>query len=414
MIARMRRSVAGRLRSARAHPLLHFDALHELLQERSGGYAAEAAHAPHLAEALEWLSRAQDAVSGGGFARAYSLVRDPYFGWHGWQPAYPETTGYIVPTLLAASARLGRPDLAERARRAAQWEVEIQLASGAVRGGVVTQSPSPAVFNTGQVIFGWVAMARVSGDVSFADAAARAGSYLVSALGADGTWVAGRSAFARGGAELYNARTAWALAEAGELLGNAHFTAAATRALETVARRQTPNGWFPDCCLSDAQRPLLHTLAYTTRGLLEGARVLQRPDLLIAARRAAEATLHSVDDAGWMPGRYNSDWSPAVRWSCLTGQAQSAGIWMRLFHLTGETHWLEPVPRVLQFLKRTQNRTSSTPGVRGGIKGSAPLNGGYGRYEVLNWATKFYVDALLRHDRILKGMTPDDGISHLA
>jgi len=29
------------------------------------------------------------------------------------------------------------------------------------------------------------------------------------------------------------------------------------------------------------------------------------------------------------------------------------------------------------------------------VKGSHPFDGEYGRYEVLNWATKFFVDALL-------------------
>jgi len=38
---------------------------------------------------------------------------------------------------------------------------------------------------------------------------------------------------------------------------------------------------------------------------------------------------------------------------------------------------------------------SDSPGLRGGVKGSCPFDGDYGRYEVLNWATKFFVDALL-------------------
>jgi hypothetical protein len=29
------------------------------------------------------------------------------------------------------------------------------------------------------------------------------------------------------------------------------------------------------------------------------------------------------------------------------------------------------------------------------MKGASPFDGDYGRYEILNWAAKFYVDALL-------------------
>ena len=57
-------------------------------------------------------------------------------------------------------------------------------------------------------------------------------------------------------------------------------------------------------------------------------------------------------------------------------------------------------PAVLGFLKRTQNRHGREPGVRGGIKGSWPVGGAYGAYEVLNWATKFFVDALMRHEAV--------------
>ena len=57
-------------------------------------------------------------------------------------------------------------------------------------------------------------------------------------------------------------------------------------------------------------------------------------------------------------------------------------------------------PAVLRFLKRTQNRHGREPGVRGGIKGSWPVGGDYGAYEVLNWATKFFADTLMRHEAI--------------
>jgi len=63
------------------------------------------------------------------------------------------------------------------------------------------------------------------------------------------------------------------------------------------------------------------------------------------------------------------------------------------------------VDPVLRFVKSTQNRTCPDPGVRGGIKGSSPLGGEYGPYQILNWATKFFVDALLRDERRVAGIT---------
>jgi hypothetical protein len=406
--------IAG-LRAIRAHPLLSPRAVGEGWREWLGGYPADREHEPHLVAAIEWLVRAHDATPDGGISRAYSLTWHRHFRCDGWQPSYPETTGYIIPTLYGAARRLRRADLAARAAAAARWEIEIQLPSGAVRGGVIGEPESPAVFNTGQVLLGWLAAFQETGQGSFADAVRRAACYLVTTLDADGQWRRGNSRFARGDATLYNTRTAWALAEAGARLDDDAFTTAAARSLHAAAERQAANGWLPSCCLTDPERPLLHTLAYAIRGFVEGGRVLGDSGLLRAAERAARALAETVRADGWMPGRYRADWSPAVRWSCLTGEAQMANNWIRLAEITGNKEWLEPVPAVLRFLKGTQNRRSRDPGVRGGIKGAWPVGGGYGAYEVLSWATKFFADALMRHEAVqMNGLGGPSPVSVLA
>ncbi len=403
LLQRARRSISSRWRTLRSWPLFNPVGRAELAVELAGGHPADPTHLPHLVEAIDWVGRAQDATPDDGIARGYSVLYSPYFRARGWQPSYPETTGYLIPTLLEAAETLRRPELRERALRAARWEIAIQLETGAVQGGVVGEGRTPAIFNTGQVMFGWLAAFETTGEGQYADALRRAGRYLVSVLDGEGRFRAGESDFARKDATLYNARVAWALAEAGMALGEGSFRDAAARNLHMVARQQSPNGWFPHCCLSDPVRPLLHTISYTVRGLVEGGRVLEDERLLGAGVRAAEALLPTVNPAGWMPGRYAADWSGAVEWSCLTGEAQSATNWMRLNLITGESRWLEPVPRVLGFLKRTQNRSTPDPGLRGGIKGSAPMDGAYGRNEVLNWATKYFADSLMRHDQLVAG-----------
>lgn len=370
----------------------------ELVLERLGGHPVAASARPHLEEALAWLTRAQDSTGGGGIARGYSLRPDA-LRHGGWQAAYPEATGYTIPTLLQAADHLARHDLAERALRAARWEIDVQLPSGAVQGSIIGRPISPSVFNTGQVMFGWLAAFERTGDGAFADAARHAGRYLTQTLNTDDLWH-GLSAFAAQNDALYNARTAWALAEAGARLGEPGFTDAAVRNLRAVVARQAADGWLPECCINDVDRPLLHTLAYAVRGLLEAGRLLSEPRFVEAGARAAGALAAAVRADGWMAGRFGPGWRPAAAWSCLTGEAQMANNWMRLYHVTGEAHWLEPVPAVLSFLKKTQNRNSADPGLRGGIKGSAPLTGAYGRWQVLSWATKYFADALLRSERL--------------
>src|SRR3990172_3334377 len=65
-----------------------------------------------VTEAVRWLCRAQDYSSthDGGVARHFSLIT-------GWGSSYPETTGYIVPTLLEVAEETGDANLTDRARR---------------------------------------------------------------------------------------------------------------------------------------------------------------------------------------------------------------------------------------------------------------------------------------------------------
>ena len=74
----------------------------------------------HLAAAIGWLCRAQDIRANSPDAGGVSA------GWSyedGWLPSYPETSGYIVETFLAASGVLGRPELVDRAGRILDWEL---------------------------------------------------------------------------------------------------------------------------------------------------------------------------------------------------------------------------------------------------------------------------------------------------
>ena len=58
-----------------------------------------------IREGIAWLGRAQDnsASHDGGVARDDSLET-------GWATSYPETTGYIVPTMLEYARRYGCSD----------------------------------------------------------------------------------------------------------------------------------------------------------------------------------------------------------------------------------------------------------------------------------------------------------------
>lgn len=361
------------------------------LKDRVGiGTARGEDIASHLAAAAGWLARAQDSTGSGGVAAWYDLKKAE------WKAAYPETTGYIVPTLYDYAKFAGRPEFRERARKMAEWETDIQLEDGGVRAGTVdSEIVAPTIFNTGQVLFGWARAWRETRDTQFKDALIRASDWLVAAQDEDGAWRRFASPFAAHKINSYNTRTAFGLARAGQILADERYVEAAKANVAWVLGRAHANGWLEDNCLNDNERPLTHTIAYSIRGILEVGEIADVPEYLDAAVQMAEAVAASQRVDGALPARLDRDWAPAVRWSCVTGNAQMAINWLRLASVTGKQSFVAHAQRANRFNLRVHDTAANDPGVRGGVKGSHPIDGGYMTYRYPNWAAKFFMDALM-------------------
>jgi uncharacterized protein YyaL (SSP411 family) len=359
---------------------------------RDAGDAAQA-----LRAAIDWICRAQDAAGDGGVARSFSLVYNAFFRKRGWTASYPETTGYIIPTLFDYARASGRGELLDRAVRMADWECEVQMPSGAVQGGTVNEPPSPAVFNTGQVIFGWVRAFKETGTERYLQSAIRAGDFLLSCQDADGAWRKQLSKFASQSMPfyIYNVRSAWALLQLGEVAGDRVYRDAAVRNIDFALGEQLPNGWFRNNCLNDPDRPLLHTIAYTLEGMVEAGISLGEARYISAVRKAADELLARLEPDGRLAGRFDRRWEPAANYCCLTGNAQMGIVWGRLYQATGDDRYVTGMRRTNEFLRKLQWMGTGNPDLEGGISGSFPLHGRYGSFEILNWAVKFFVDSMM-------------------
>jgi hypothetical protein len=361
------------------------------------------AAADSLRAAIDWICHAHDAAGDGGVSRSYSLGFHPLIGGRGWLPSYPETTGYIIPTMFDFARRSGRDDVFHRAVRMADWETDIQLPSGAVRGGTIVEREAPAVFNTGQVLFGWVRAFEETGNARYLEAASKAGDYLVSVQDPDGSWRKDLGGFAASdAATVYNARTAWGLLVLASATGEARYREGAIRNIEYALTEQTPNGWFRHNCLYDTTRPLLHTIAYALRGVLEVGMAIGEPRFVSAARRGADELLARQREDGSLLARYDQRWEPTVGYCCLTGVAQMGTVWARLHDATGDERYARGLHNANLFLRRVQWLGTGNPGLDGGISGSYPLHGRYNRFQIPNWAVKFFADALMFEESIDK------------
>lgn len=341
----------------------------------------------HLREALEWLKRGQDAGPDRGVAYG------THFG-QNFDVSYPETTGYICQTFVEMEESSGEEELLSRAVEMGDWEIAIQLPDGAVMGGKFNLDPTPAIFNTGMVLLGWSALIRRTGEVRFKEAARRAAEWMVSIQEPDGHWIRGQSQFASAGPTLYSVMSAWGLAEVGAILGEHRYVEAAERNAKYCLAHQHRNGWFPHADFSQPSTPLLHTQAYCMQGLLGVGQVTGRHDLIDGARLLADAQIRVMGPDGFLPGRQNSELRPATKWCCLTGSAQTSVVWSELYRRTGDEKYLAALQTMNRYLMVHHDIRNPDERLRGGVPGSWPVWGDYGRLMVLSWATKFLADAL--------------------
>lgn len=346
-------------------------------------------HAAHLEKAIDWLCRAQDVrdshADAGGVSAGWSFE-------DGWLPSYPETTGYIIETMLAAANVLQRPELVGRAHRMIDWELSIQLPDGAFPGHFGEPGSRPVIFNTGQIMHGLIAGYTQLRRQECLAAAVRAGHWLADQQDDDGCW---RKFEHNDTPHVYNTRATWPLLATGLIAGDARLVQAARRNLDWALTQQSACGWFAINAFVPWRSPFTHTIAYAIRGFLESGVLLGEERYLNAALLAGRGIAAVQRPDGWLAGTYKDGWVPDASYSCLTGVAQMSLNWTRLAQATGASELRSHAHSALAYLKTTQRLDHADAAVRGGIAGSAPIWGDYSRFEYPNWAAKFFADALM-------------------
>jgi len=346
-----------------------------------------------LHAAIDWIRLAHTANGDGGISKGYNVLS----GY--WYPSYPETTGYTIPTLLNATMVLERHELKNLAIALADYLLNETTTDAGVTHWTSSGS-DPIVFDTGQVIFGWLAAFCSNGDSRYLNAAVRAGDWLASVQDSSGSW----KAYQHLGVEkVIDTRVAWALLELYRHTGRHVYRHVAIRNLEWALSQQEADGWFRKCTFIEGKDPFTHTLAYTAEGLFECGFLLEDELYTEAARRTADALLVRQCPDGRLASTYGSSWRETSSSSCLTGNCQMSRLWLRFYASSGEYSYYDAAKKSIGFVAHTQNLQTSSPNIRGAIAGSHPIYGRYERFKYPNWSAKFFIDALLTLDTADKG-----------
>ena len=336
-------------------------------------------------EAVAWLMRAQDATDDDGVSYGYSIKG-------GWRESYVETTGYIATTFFSLAQAHGRPELRERAIRMTDWLCAVQLPDGSFTNTRFSKGTG-IVFDTGQDLFGLERAFRETRETRYAQAARRAADWLAyeSADNA-GRWTKNTH---NGIPHVYNTRVAWALLRAHLIWPESGDYERVARANLDWAVSQQREALFDQCAFVTGVAPFTHTIAYAIRGLLESGILLSEQTYIDSALRAAVAVADHLSPKGYLPGQIDPDGVPVGSFCCLTGNCQMSIIWAKLYRLTNDKRLRDAAISSLRYVMNTQDVTTSNVNIRGAIKGSHPIWGRYAPFSYPNWATKFFVDAVL-------------------
>ena len=345
----------------------------------------------HLAAAAAWVLEAQRATPDDGVAHSYNIRTGT------WMASYPETTGYLIPTLYDYAHYFDKPVCRDAALRMARWEVAEQLPDGGIRAGTMAaEVVAPTIFNTGQVLFGLARAAKETGDASIHDSLVRASDWLVAAQDDDGCWRRFASPFAHSKNGTSNTRSAFGMVRAFEVVGDPRYLDAADRNVGWSLSTSLDNGWLPGNCLTttDDDSALTHTIAYSIRGILEVGVATENATYIKAALTMARRVAERQNEDGSLSGYLSPAWEPLSNWSCVTGNSQMALNWYRLAKVTGETDLMKYAKAANRFNMRLQKLDGPLT-MRGAIKGSHPIGEDYMQWRFPNWATKFFMDGLM-------------------
>lgn len=347
-----------------------------------------------LDKAAGWLMTAQNANIDGGMG-SYHLINK-------WSPSYPETTGYIIPTLIKYGNTHDQPKALNSALMASGFLLKIQAESGGWQGGRIGENKPEIVFNTGQVIRGMIAAFELSGDHKFLDSAAKAGRWLTGIQHPAGYW---QTHALMGKARVYDTFVDVPLLELYKLTGDENFRKAAVRNLDWVIREKMhENGWFEDCdnTIRRNDKPILHTIAYTLDGLIDSSLILNDDKYLKAALKGSDKLKEIFLAQGFLNGRYDCNWNGSEYMIC-TGSAQMSVVWLKLHAIYHDGTYSESAQQMINLLIYIQSRGfKESENTLGAIPGSFPLWGRYEPFAFPNWATKFFCDALLLEKELIR------------
>ena len=348
----------------------------------------------HIRSILRWLEWAIEQNGDGGVPQLVKLRAHAENNRVLLTPSYPETTGYLLASLIFGQ-RSGLPSLDPSfLLRMISYLLACQKPSGAFPGP--GQETRELAFDTGQVLVGLVAYYRhVEQSSSVLESIYRAGSWLNAQVTAEGSY---SNASSWNNPKVYYLRASMGLLHASELLEQNEWRAAVQRNLNWALTRRSSLAWFDSFSFETGSFQNLHGIAYTIEGLLDLGRRLGHDESINAAKACVDAIFDrdyvNLPAPDCIAGHYSKNFKRNRKTISPTGMCQIALCAFILASVLRNTSYFEKGKSLVQSSKRFHLQGFTEPALNGLLPGSWPVTGPYMHCVLPNWPIKFFLDGL--------------------
>jgi len=303
-----------------------------------------------------------------------------------WGAPYPETTGYLIPTLLECSSY--NEGLRDIALAQLSFIKSIQNEDGSFYQAV--DNKAPIIFDTSQIVIGLIALCpEVLKFEDISDVTKQAVVWMQEQLTAEGLFL--EYNYVDNYNPAYYARIAWAMSQ-GEAIFYSKITKKTRTLILRIADLQNEDLMFDYAGFFPEEMPFTHTIAYTLRGLWECALYINDKKLMHKVTDSLDHLSKTLLSKGKAAGRYDTHWQGDYSFICSAGNAQLALLYLRVYERLQNKKFLQVVPLLLKPLLAGQRRLSLN---KGAVPSSLPIWGPYQKWSFTNWTQKFYADALV-------------------
>ncbi len=350
-----------------------------------------------LEKSLKFLVESIDEK--GGSRAYYSRIYNPL---KGWSLMYPETSGYIIPTLISCYEEFNDEVYLNKAIKMADWLLSIQFKDGSFPGLLYKKnSNNKSIFNSAQILIGLTSLYKKTKTKKYLIACEKCSRWIVKNQEVNGLWI--KYSYKDNFMPSYYSRVAWPLLLVWEITHDKELLESSNKSLELIYNRKLKNGFIRDSGFQKDSYAFIHTIAYVIRGFFEASLIIENEKYKLLSIEWARTLLKKFELRNKLPGAYYEDYKGINNFECLTGYCQLAIIWLKIFNSNQDITYVNAALKAIDKVEKNIPKNNFIM-KNGGVPGSAPYYGRYMAFRQPNWATKFLIDALLLEKSVLSNI----------